>query len=157
MEIRSITLFCDPDFEAAHAGRFFAGAHAAFSVKLQTKRVALPPFPEWWDVSQSSTEEAKRVAEKWLAAGADYVSLGPVQLKHDVAWLNRLAGLLGTADVVFGAAEIADLQGNINTGRCASVARLIQQNSQSRAGGFGNLYFAALANCPPGSDRKSVV
>jgi uncharacterized protein (UPF0210 family) len=151
MEIRSVTLFCEPDFSAAVADRFFAAVNSAFSVPVQSRRVALPPFPEWWNVAQGTGEQAAKVADKWLAAGADFISLGPVQLQHEIGWLKRLLGMIGVSGAIFGAAEIADRRGMINSERCASVARLILDISRLDEKGFSNLYFAALANCAPGS------
>lgn len=151
MEIRTVTLFCEPDYPAAVAGRFFAAVNSAFAVPVQSRRVALPPFPEWWNVSQGIGAETEKVADKWLAAGADFISLGPVQLQHEIAWLKRLPAMIGASGAIFGSAEIADSRGAINVERCASVARLILEISRLDERGFSNLYFAALANCPPGS------
>ncbi len=151
MEIRSVTLFCEPDFPAAVAGRFFAAAPSAFAVPVQSRRVALPPFPDWWDSTLGTGEQAARVADKWLAAGADFISLGPVQLQHEIGWLKRLPAMIGVSETLFGAAEIADRRGKINIDRCESVARLILDISRLDEKGFSNLYFAALANCAPGS------
>ncbi len=151
MDIRSITLFCEPDFAPTRAKRFFDDTHDAFPYPVQTRRLALPPFPEWWDVDRPAGAQAEEVARRWQSAGADYISVGPVQLQHDLQWLNRLPNIIGTSDTIFAAAEVTDTNGTIHTGRCAAVARIIQQVSRLRPDGFGNLYFAALANCPPGS------
>jgi uncharacterized protein (UPF0210 family) len=151
MELRSITLFCEPDFSHEDAASFFAAAVDAFAVPVQTRRVALPPFPNWWQPQQPAEAQAEAIARQWQEATADYVSLGPVQLRHHADWLGLLPEVLGAGDVIFASAEVADQHGHIDTGRCTAVARVIRQASTLQENGFGNLYFTALANCPAGS------
>lgn len=147
MELRSITLFCAPDLAPARVLAFFRATAGGFPYPLQTRRVALPPFPDWW----TSGDEPAHLVQKWSEAGADYLSIGPVQLRHDVGWLERLPGILGTGGALFASAEVADCAGNVDTGRARAIAHLIRAASTTRENGFGNLYFTALANCPPGS------
>ncbi len=151
MEIRSVTLFCEPTLDPNIAHSFFNAANTAFNVPVQYRRVAFTPFPDWWNTAEPAGPQAEALARRWLDAGADFISLGPVQLRHDLEWINRLPALLGTADAVFAAAEIADTQGNIHTGRCSSVGRIIRETSTLEADGSSNLYFAAMANCPAGA------
>lgn len=152
MEIRSITFFCSPDYPADKVRAFFSGASDdRLPVPLQTRRLALPPFPDWWDRSQPVTAQAQALAARWREAGADYVSVGPVQLRHDVYWLELLPHLLGQGDMLFAGAEVASTDGDLDPRRCLSVGRVIRQASYLQDNGFGNLYFTALANCPPGS------
>lgn len=150
MEIRSITLFCEPDYAATQVSAFFDATRRLFPVPVQTRRVALTPFPQWWTAG-ADREAAYRFSERWQAAGADYVSLGPVLLEHDVDWIARLPALLGAGDALFASAEIANTRGEIDPARAKAVAKLIETASTIQANGFGNLYFTALANCPPGS------
>lgn len=149
MDIRSVTFFCEPDYgDLSHLGTFLAKARETFHVPVQTTRLALPPFPDWWDRDRATAEN---LAAQWQEVGFDYISLGPVQLRHDATWLERLPEIIGTADVLFAGAEIADLSGQIDVGRCLAVANLIQEASKLYDNGFGNLYLAALANCSPGA------
>lgn len=151
MELRSVTLFCEPTLAPTVPRSFFEAASDIFTVPVQSRRVAFTPFPDWWDAAQPSSTQAEAIAERWLATGADYISLGPVLLDHDLEWINRLPAILGTADAIFATAEIANTQGQIRTGRCSSVGRVIREVSTLEEDGFRNLYFAALANCPAGS------
>lgn len=151
MDIRSVTLFCEPDHSQEATQRFFTATHNAFSAPIQTRRVALPPFPEWWPEREGSVAQAAEVAARWQEAGGDYVCLGPVQLHHDAAWLATLPEVLGQAEMVFASAEVADTRGQIDTERARAIAAVIRQASTLQANGFGNLYFTALANCPPAS------
>jgi uncharacterized protein (UPF0210 family) len=131
--------------------QFLAQARPSFHIPVQTTRLALPPFPDWWDINTVPADTAVTLAAKWQAAGFDYISLGPILLRHDQSWLARLPDILGATDVLFASAEIAGLAGQIDTGRCLAVARLIQEASKLYENGFGNLYLAAIANCPPGA------
>ncbi len=148
MDIRSVTLFSEPDFDPKTASRFFADARTAFTYPVQTVRLAAPPFPDWWDESVSSAPD---FAGKWQAAGADYISLGPVKLDHEAAWIDRIPDLLAATDVLFTTIEIGNEDGRIALDRIHHTANIIKQVSTIQANGFGNLYLAALANCPPGS------
>jgi uncharacterized protein (UPF0210 family) len=148
MEIRSVTLFCNPDFAPETASRFYTAARTAFTYPVQTVRLALPPFPDWWDEVETTAVD---FATKWQAAGADYISLGPVQLNHPANWVDRIPDLLAATDVLFATIEIADENGRIDLNRIHHTSQIIQQVSTIQSNGFGNLYLAALANCPPGS------
>ena len=151
MEIRSVTLLCEPGIAPATAAGFFRAVQGAFAAPLQTRRVALTPFPDWWDEATAAAPQAAAVAARWRAAGADYVSLGPVQLRHDAAYLRLLPDVLGVEGAVFASAEVAAGDGTIDVGRCAAIAGVVRAASAIEENGFGNLYFAALANCPPGA------
>lgn len=151
MDIRSITLFCEPDLDPQQAAPFFAAARHAFPFPVQSTRLAFTPFPDWWDSRQDTRTQAQAIATRWQQAGANYVSLGAVQLRHDGAWLDQIPAILAAADSLFATAEIADTAGNLDTGRCGHVAAIIQRVSRILPNGFGNLYLAALANCLPGS------
>lgn len=126
---------------------FFQGTAGRFPCPLQTRRVALPPFPDWW----TRSDDPARLVQRWRELGADYVSLGPVLLRHDANWLERLPALLGVGDALFASAEVADTAGNVDTGRALAIGRFIRTASTIQDNGFGNLYFTALANCSPGS------
>lgn len=152
MDIRSVTFFCNAGADVKATADFFATARDAFPFPVQSTRLATTPFPDWWKGERGNIiAQAETVAGQWRAAGADYVSLGPVQLHHDSGWLEIIPELLSATGVLFAAAEIADTAGQIDTGRCQQVATLVQRVSTILDNGFGNLYLAALANCPPGS------
>lgn len=153
MDIRSITLFCEPTIADEEAARFLQAARHAFPFSVQTTRLATPPFPDWWPQhdEQAVTRQAQQAAARWQAVGVDYVSLGPVQLHHHPDWLNALPTIFTSASTLFATAEIADTQGNLDVGRCWHTADIIRRVSTIQDNGFGNLYLAALAHCPPGA------
>jgi uncharacterized protein (UPF0210 family) len=155
MDIRSVTLFCEPDFPTARMGEFFTAVRTAFPYPLQSTRLALPPFPDWWPEKEPILKHAQTLAAQWAETGASYISLGPMLLRHDAIWLNRIPTLLSATNALFATVEIADTQGQIDTARCQLAAKLIKTVSlidvENFGYGFGNLFLAALANCPPGS------
>lgn len=148
MEIRSVTLFDDLYAGPTAVEPFITAARTAFSYPLQSIRLATPPLPDWWSGSLRSLNERAR---QWQAAGVQYVSVGPVQLRHEAAWLNMLPALFASNDSLFASVEIADTNGRIDLARCQQIGQLIQQVAQLSPDGFGNLYLTAVANCPPGS------
>ncbi len=151
MDIRSITLFCEPDTNVRELEPFIAAARSAFSYPVQTVRLATTPFPVWLTLDEDAPQKVADLAQRWQAAGIDYAALGPVQLTHDPAWIGKLSDLLGLADMVFASVEIADRNGQIDVDRCRQTAQLMRQVSTTLDNGFGNLYLTAVANCPPGS------
>ena len=149
MEIRSVTLFCDPDSDPAALGRLWSAARGAFPVRVQSTRLGTTPFPDWLPRQGAAAAAAEFVAA-WRAAGADYVSLGPVRLGHDPAWLALLPDLLADAASTFASLEIATTAGDIDVARCHAAAEVIRQVSALRPDGFANLFLGALAACGPG-------
>ncbi len=149
MEIRSVTLFCNPADAPEPLAGFFAAARAAFPVRVQSTRLAAPPFPDWLPATDP-VAAAAGFATARQQAGADYVSLGPVRLGHDPAWLERLPDLLAAAPGLFASVEIAAPDGQIDVARCRLMARLVRRVSTRPPDGFGNLFLGALAGCGPG-------
>ncbi len=149
MEIRSVTLFCEPGGDPATFAPFLAAARGAFAVRVQSTRVGATPFPDWLP-RERAAEAAAEFAAGWRAAGADYVSLGPALLGHDAAWLELIPDLLMAAGGLFASVEIATPDGQINVARAHAAARLIRRVSTLHADGFGNLFLGALAGCGPG-------
>jgi uncharacterized protein (UPF0210 family) len=161
VKIRAVTLGLDlpaPDVDAAPfeaAARFLRSAVQAFAkadIEVQTTRVAGPDLgpvldrlsaagsglPDW----TARTEAAAR------AAGIDYLSFGrlPVQAVRVVE--EEVAPTLAAGEIGFLSAQLVD-------GRHASIpmalacARAVKQLAATTSLGFGNLRFAATANCPP--------
>ncbi|MFN2221519.1 MAG: DUF711 family protein [Candidatus Promineifilaceae bacterium] len=150
MKIRSITLFAEPSLEPERAGRFFDLARNAFPEEVQTLRLATTPYPTWWNRGHYPALQARENAEIWAAAGAEFVSLGPVLLRHDAGWLELAPEIVAAGHGLCVAAEIADASGTIDVGRCRAVAGVIRRLSMLAGDGSANFYFAALANCGPG-------
>ena len=107
MEVRSVTLFAEWDLPKVGLADFLAEARVAFPVPVQTVRWATPPFPDWWRVGVAVGEEVAEIAGTLQELGVNYLSLGAVQLGHDVQWLEMIPALLGARGMVFAAAEVA--------------------------------------------------
>jgi uncharacterized protein (UPF0210 family) len=150
MEIRSVTFLVDPQAGLDQVSAAGEAARVRFrqaGFALQTIRLATTPFSTWWQgpVGVSS------LVDRCAAAGFDYVSIGPVLLDDDRSMLEDLPQMIGAHDQLFASAEIADSGGRIDIGRAREVAGVVRALSQVRPDGFSNLYFAATANCGPGS------
>lgn len=150
MRVRSVTFFVDPlqplDNVAAAAAESRVVLDRA-GYRLQTVRLATTPFPTWL----SDGGRVGQLAEWCRQEGIEYLALGPVRLEDGASQLDRLRTVIADQEGVFGSAEIADRSGRIDLGRIADVAALILQLAELSPDGFANLYFAATANCPPGS------
>jgi uncharacterized protein len=160
MDIRSITLFCDPvEVDLAKTAVFLSTARNTFSYPVQSTRIATTPFAEWWHnptlfgkpTASTILERARAIVQYIQDAGANYISIGPVQQHQTIDWLDLIPALLSATDSLFAAAEIANQNGQIDIERCLRVSNIIQRVSTVSPDGFGNLYFAALANCTAGS------
>jgi len=151
MNIRAITLFAEPSLQPERARRFFNNAREAFVEEVQTLRLATTPYPDWWDRGHFAALQARENAELWRSAGAEHISLGPVLLRHDAGWLDSLPEIVAAGSGLAVSAEIADLNGTIDAGRCLAVADVIRRLSMLAGDGSANFYFAALANCRPGT------
>ena len=151
MKIRTVTLFTDLDNIPTRTTSFFETARQAFHVPVQTLRMSTSPFPTWWKTSHFASMQIKEITEQCRQNGADYVSLGSVQLRHDTSWLDFIPEIIANSDRIFVSAEIADRSGHIDIGRCSAMAEIIRRVSVLQPNGFGNLFLASLANCPPGA------
>ena len=130
---------------------FFADAQRVFPRPVQTVRLATTPFPNWWQLSHFPAIQVGETIQPWLEAGAQFVSLGPVRLGDDAGWLERLPDIVASSGAVFTAAEIADSRGQVDIGRCLTLAGIIRRLSTLKSDGSANLQFSALANCQPGT------
>lgn len=151
MNIRSVTLFAEPDLDPSAMATFFVQAQRVMPRPVQTVRLATTPFPDWLRLSDLQNFQAGDMIQPWLEAGAQFVSLGPVLLKHDAKWLDWLPAIVAQNEAIFVAAEIADTCGEVDTGRCLALAGIIRRLSRLKGDGSANLQFSALANCRPGT------
>jgi uncharacterized protein (UPF0210 family) len=154
MNIRSVTLFVEPEQDPAVMQAFLTSARSAFPVPVQSVRLATPPFPDWWPAGQNAEQGRNLAAEfvrRWSSVDIDYISLGPVQLAHDSGWLAMIPKLLGASAQLFAAVEIANVAGEIDPQRAQQAAALIRQVSRMQENGFGNLFLTITANCKAGS------
>ena len=158
MRIRAITAFVAGRFpvdteEVRAAGAFLRSARRAYEgagYAVQTVRLATRPFPAYLPHPAETPRLAQELATLASACGVDYVAIGPVRLGDDPAFVDALAGPLA-AGRVFAAVEVADTRGHLSLAACRRSAALVREVARRSGDGFGNLYLAALANCPPGT------
>ncbi len=160
MKIRAITAFTTIQADAFHdsiakAGQFLAEAASAFKkdgIDVQSRRLATQPFPQYGLSSPGQVAAlAVKLHDECTANGIDYLSLGPASAADDPACIDVIAEVVRSAPNVFAAVEIAHAKHGIDLDILRRVVRLIQALSRVSGDGMGNLFFAALANCPPGS------
>ncbi len=160
MKIRSITFFTNPGWPLAadalqEAGKFLAAARPAFEAagyEVQTTRLATVPFPRMltsWD-----PEAAVRLAQAVEAAAVDegfaYVSLGPA-LPDFPGSYAVIPDILAATENVFLGGVMATPEMGVSLPAVRACADVIHRAATLDPDGFGNLYFAALANVPPGA------
>jgi hypothetical protein len=160
VKIRSITCFIEPGWpvEAAafrQAGSFIRAARPAFEAagyEVQTVRLATPPFARL--VSPLQAGPALRFAAEVSAAarqeGFSYTALGPALPGYPQSYA-LIPEILAAAPDVFLSAVIASPQEGVSLAAVQASAAIIRQAAGLQPNGFGNLYFAALANVPPGA------
>jgi uncharacterized protein (UPF0210 family) len=160
VNIRSITGFLaltDPRPESAFRGLsdLVRAARAEFAqagFPIQTARVATQPVPEI--APRDLTRFARDLEAACKANGIEYASLGAVPADDALAPLDLIAEIpaaLKATENVFASAQVGSRENGINLGAISAAARAIRTIADAGADGFGNLRFAALANCPPHS------
>ena len=158
MKIRSITYFCNPGWplnesKLQKAGDFLSQAKTAYKAsgyEVQTTRLATIPFPTLLDGDVNETillaQAIERVAAEQSIA---YVSLGPA-IPDFPASYDVIPEAIGATENVFFSGVMAD-QNGIHPAALRACAEIIVRCAPLDPNGFGNLYFAALANVPPGA------
>ena len=160
MRIRSITIFDGEPLEPIEQRVARAGALAntirkhlnGLGYEVQTTRVAFPPIHEW-AIPNTLLAIARRFDESVGASGIDYISLGPISCdasSGDIEMLQILPGIIAATRNVFASAFITGMDGTLLTGTMPFIAATIKEIAKSTENGFGNLRFAALANCAAG-------
>jgi uncharacterized protein (UPF0210 family) len=165
MEIRSITCLAeqrwplDEEF-IARVGTFVRVAQESFAqagLRVQTARLATQPFPHVLRkrTPHMAVELATRLESLCHAHSLDYCSLGPVlpdQLGLDAQrWIEAIPDVIEATDGIFTSVQVATQRQGIIPVAIEHTARAIKAISERTKQGFGNLRFAALVNCPPGS------
>jgi uncharacterized protein (UPF0210 family) len=163
MNIRSVTVFCNPEVPLneetlEQAGRLVAAARPAFEAAgypVQTARLASLPFPRLvagWSAPDIDwlAEWAQTLSQQAASLGLDYVSLGPALPEIPESYA-AIPALLSAAENLFLGGSMTDTQGRISLPAVRLCAGVIHQAASITPDGFTNLRFAALANVPPGS------
>jgi uncharacterized protein (UPF0210 family) len=159
MRIRSITCFCDPGYPLQEGileqiQAFVTGARQAFEgagYEVQTARLATVPFPRLLPDLETETviRYAQALEERAAAAGCSYVSLGPAlpELPGSYALIPEV---LAQTENVFCSGIVASPETDVSLPAVRACGDVIHRVATLDPDGFGNLYFCALANVPPG-------
>jgi uncharacterized protein (UPF0210 family) len=159
MRIRSITSFCDPGYPLQDSvldqiQAFVTGAQPAFEAagyEVQTARLATVPFPRLvpdWSV-ETAVAYARALEQRAAAAGCAYLSLGPA-LPGSPQSYALIPEILSQTENVFCSGVIAAPETGVSLPAIRACADVVYRAAALDPDGFGNLYFCALANVPPG-------
>lgn len=126
---------------------------AGFTV--QTTRLSAQPAERWIEPGHS-VETARQLGEVCARAGIDYCSMGTIQAAEALddktaRLLDDLPRMLMAAENVFGSVQVGARHeggGTIDIGAVRASAQVMHTLAAETAQGFGNLRFAAAANCP---------
>jgi uncharacterized protein (UPF0210 family) len=138
----------------------FAGtgrtALEAAGFAVQTTRLSTQPLERWVAAGDEALPAVAEVGGACTASGIDYCSLGTIQASSGDeavdALMEELPGLLLAVGNCFGSIQVGERRegtGAISLGAVRASARAIRALADGTPDGFGNLRFAAAANCPP--------
>jgi len=164
MRIRSVTIGANVRSPLGEdrfwaLGQFATRARALFEdagLELQTVRLATQPFPEILrdEGPDGAVPFARDLEGLCRAHGVDYCSIGPVVAtspEADLSFVDVVPAVIRETEVAFASALVAAPASGINLAAIAGAAEAIADVAHTTPNGFGNLRFAVLANCEPGS------
>ena len=160
MKVRSITAFAPAalgvDEAARQASAFLGPARdriADTGIEIQTVRLALAPLGETVRAEARPgelIELAGRLEQACIAAGVDYVSLGPWRPGDPEHFATTIPEILGRTSRLFSTLDFASRDRGVDANAAHLAAEVIVAAAPLEENGFANLRFAALANVGPG-------
>ena len=160
MKIRSITFFANPKWPLdkeliRQAAEFATQARPAFEAagfEVQTLRLATPSFTQLLPDcrTEAVVEFAQALEAALMPLGFEYIAIGPALPEIPESYAAITAVIAGTKNV-FASGVMATRAGGVSLPAVRACAEVIHQLAPQDANGFANLYFAALANVPPGA------
>jgi uncharacterized protein len=138
----------------ARAGEVAARVRAAIEdagYEVQTVRLATPLLDRIVAEPERALELALVLDGAAPSAGFGYTSLGATDVfaAHGVALLGAVPEMIARTQTVFCSASVATRAQGISLAGARACGELVAQVAAQSVDGFGNLRFAALANCPP--------
>jgi len=115
---------------------------------VQTVRVATQPWTEYLgSLSQNQmVNEIERLEQICVNNGIGFLSIGTVR---DQKSIDVIPAINKGTNIVYATATIGDVESGINYEVARRAAKAIITISKTTEGGYGNIRFAALSNCPP--------
>lgn len=140
--------------DVARAGDVAARVSAALQsvgYEVQTTRLASPALHTLVGGASEALRLALDVERAAKEAGFGYVALGAIDTfsPHAEALLRSVPEIVERTESVFCAATVATRERGINVAATRTCGKVIATIAAQTSDGFGNLRFAALANCPP--------
>ena len=119
--------------------------------EVQTVRLATPPLDRLVGSASAAVELALALDGEAVACGFGYTSLGAADVfaAQGLALLEVMPEVIARTETVFCSASVADRRHGISLEGARACGELVARVAAQSADGFGNLRFAALANCPP--------
>jgi uncharacterized protein (UPF0210 family) len=162
MKIRSVTIGANvnypldtDDFQVF--GQFQERARTRLQdagLAVQTVRLATQPFPEILQAPADAASFACELEGLCQSHGIDYCSIGTVATtgaEDNLAYIDAIPAVIRQTEMAFATALVATRDRGINLAAINRAAGVIADVARSTPKGFGNLRFAVLANCEPGS------
>jgi len=137
--------------EFARAGR---AALEAAGFTVQTTRLATQPAERWLSVDDNPLAVVSELYKLCEREGMDYCSLGTIQVRRgdaaSLALIDALPPLILGVQNVFASVQVGNAEsGGASLDAIRAAAACIKALAAGTPDGFGNLRFAAAANCPP--------
>jgi len=152
--------------QVAQAGTLIDAARGALAeagMEVQTTRLATPPLETMLPPEAAGSAGPIAAAARDLAAaletccqaeGIEYAALGAIDTlaAGEAQWrplLETIPELIERTERLFCAASVASRAGGISLAAARACGEAVVRIAARTPNGFGNLRFAALANCPP--------
>jgi uncharacterized protein len=160
MEIRSITQFIHPGStvqpsQISAAAKFGKLAQRLFEDAgyiVQSQRLATTPFPKLFpnNNTRDLVNFAQNLETEANSLGIAYCSLGPALPEFPFSY-QQVPEILAATQNIFAGGSLVTNRGEISLASVRASAEIIHTLAGFEPNGFGNLYFAALANVPAGA------
>jgi hypothetical protein len=136
---------------AAEIAARVRAALGAVGYEVQTVRLATQRLDRVVGGAAAAVDLAVALDGEAVACGFGYTSLGAVDVfaPGALALLDAIPDIIARTQTVFCAATVADRGRGISLAGARECGKLVAHVAAESADGFGNLRFAALANCPP--------
>ena len=116
--------------------------------EVQTLRIASQPWTEYLGMLSHGQiiDEVADIEKICANNGIDFVSIGAIT---DPNFIGLVPEINKATSIVFASVVTGNAINGINYQAAKEAANVIVRISKETDGGYGNLRFAALANCPP--------